>query len=311
MANYLGSKTAVKRVRRVSAGDTLFDVCNTIFWIIIMIIVMYPLWLVIIDSFSDPEAVWSGKVVFFPVGFSVAGYQEILQSEKLLRAYANSIIYTVSGTALSVMVTMMGAYGLSRQFSGKKVFNFLLVFTMFFSGGLIPSFLINRAIGLYNNPLVMIVTGTVSVWYLMVARTYLQSTIPGEMYDAARIDGASHFTYFFRVVLPLSGTIMAVLCVYNGVARWNDYFTALVYIQKETLLPLQTVLRRVLATAQANASSLINADKIEGLDVSAITKKSEVLKYCTIVVSTAPAVLLYMLMQKYFVKGVMIGSLKG
>jgi putative aldouronate transport system permease protein len=311
MANYLGAKVAVKKGGRLNTGDTLCDVCNTIFWIIIMIIVIYPLWLVIIDSFSDPEAVWSGRVVLFPVGFSVAGYQEILQSEKLLRAYANSVIYTVSGTALSVMITMMGAYALSRQFAGKKVFNFLLVFTMFFSGGLIPSFLINRAIGLYNNPLVMIVTGTVSVWYLMVARTYLQSTIPNEMYDAARIDGASHFTYFFRVVLPLSGTIMAVLCVYNGVARWNDYFTALVYIQKESLLPLQTVLRRVLATAQANASSLINADKIEGLDVSAITKKSEVLKYCTIVVSTAPAVLLYMLMQKYFVKGVMIGSLKG
>lgn len=184
---------------------------------------------------------------------------------------------------------------------------------MFFSGGLIPIFLNVRDLGLYDTRLVMILMNTVSVWNLMVARTYIQSSIPNELYEAAVMDGADHFTYFFRCVLPLSGTIIAVLSVYYGVARWNDYFTGLVFIRNRSYLPLQTVLREILASLSISGSSdtffAAYADNLGGLQEA--MRKAEVAKYCCIVVSTVPAIVLYIFMQKYFVKGVMIGSLKG
>ena len=184
---------------------------------------------------------------------------------------------------------------------------------MFFSGGLIPIFLNVRDLGLYNTRTVMILINLVSVWNLMVARTYIQTTIPNELYEAAVMDGAGHFTYFFKCVLPLSGTIIAVLSVYYGVARWNDYFTGLVFIRDRFKLPLQTVLREILASLSSTGSSdsffEAYADNLGGLQEA--LRKAEVAKYCCIVVSTVPAVILYIFMQKYFVKGVMIGSLKG
>ena len=184
---------------------------------------------------------------------------------------------------------------------------------MFFSGGLIPIFLNIRDLGLYNTRAVMILMNLVSVWNLMVARTYIQTSIPNELYEAATIDGADHFTYFFRCVLPLSGTIVAVLSVYYGVARWNDYFTGLVMLRDRSLYPLQLVLREILASLTSTGSSdtffAAYADNLGGLQ--AALRKAEVAKYCCIVVATVPAVVLYVFMQKYFVKGVMIGSLKG
>jgi putative aldouronate transport system permease protein len=241
------------------------------------------------------------------------GYEAVFQHRELLRSYLNSVVYTVLGSALSVIVTMMAAYVLTRKFAGKKGVTLYILVTMFFSGGLIPSFLMNRTLGLYNTVLIMILLNSVSVWNLMVARTYISSTVPNELYEAASIDGANHFVYFFRVVLPLSGTIIAVLAVYYGVARWNDYFTALVYIRDRVKLPLQTILREVIATL---TTSLSDANFFAALDsdqraISEAIRKAQVAKYCCIVVSTAPTVALYMLMQKYFVKGVLIGSLKG
>ena len=184
---------------------------------------------------------------------------------------------------------------------------------MFFSGGLIPIFLNVRDLGLYNTRTVMILMNLVSVWNLMVARTYIQTTIPEDLYEAAVIDGANHFTYFFKCVLPLSGTIVAVLSVYYGVARWNDYFTALVMLRDRSLYPLQRILREILASLTSTGSSdtffAAYADNLGGLQ--AALRKAEVAKYCCIVVATVPAVFLYIFMQKYFVKGVMIGSVKG
>ena len=217
------------------------------------------------------------------------------------------------GSALSVVVTLAAAYSLSRKFAGKKIVNLAITFTMFFSGGLIPIFLNIRDLGLYNTRAVMILMNLVSVWNLMVARTYIQTSIPNDLYEAAVIDGADHFTYFFRCVLPLSGTIVAVLAVYYGVARWNDYFTGLVMLRDRDLYPLQLVLREILASLTSTGSSdtffAAYADNLGGLQEA--LRKAEVAKYCCIVVSTVPAVLLYVFMQKYFVKGVMIGSLKG
>lgn len=300
------------RIKETRA-DRIFNIVNLVFWLVVLFITLYPLWLVLIASVSDPDAVLAGEVLFWPKGFSLMGYEAVFQYDELWTSYANSIFYTVVGSALSVIVSLAAAYALSRKFAGKRFVNFLITFTMFFSGGLIPIFLNIRDLHLYNTRTVLIVMNLVSVWNLMVARTYIQSTIPNDLYEAAVMDGANHFTYFFRCVLPLSGTIIAVLSVYYGVARWNDYFTALVFVRNREYLPLQTVLREILASLSISGSSdtffAAYADNLGGLQEA--MRKAEVAKYCCIVVSTVPAVLLYVFMQKYFVKGVMIGSLKG
>ena len=306
---------AAKRQNRVreTGKDRVFNVINIIFWIIVLFIVLYPLWLILIASVSDPDAVLQANVLVLPVDFSLMGYEAVFQYKELWGSYLNSIIYTVVGSGLSVVVTLAAAYSLSRKFAGKKLVNLAITFTMFFSGGLIPIFLNIRDLGLYNTRAVMILMNLVSVWNMMVARTYIQTSIPNDLYEAAVIDGADHFTYFFRCVLPLSGTIVAVLAVYYGVARWNDYFTGLVMLRDRDLYPLQLVLREILASLTSTGSSdtffAAYADNLGGLQEA--LRKAEVAKYCCIVVSTVPAILLYVFMQKYFVKGVMIGSLKG
>jgi len=298
---------------RETRKDRVFNAINMVFWIVVLFIVLYPLWLILIASVSDPDAVLAGEVIWWPKDFSFMGYEAVFEYNELWTSYANSIFYTVVGSVLSVMITLAAAYALSRRFSGKKLVNLLITFTMFFSGGLIPIFLNVRDLGLYNTRTVMILMNLVSVWNLMVARTYIQSSIPNELYEAAVMDGANHFTYFFKCVLPLSGTIIAVLSVYYGVARWNDYFTGLVFLRNREYLPLQTVLREILASLSISGSSetffAAYADNLGGLQEA--MRKAEVAKYCCIVVSTVPAVILYIFMQKYFVKGVMIGSLKG
>lgn len=294
-------------------GDRIFLAFNTVFWIVVLFFVLYPLYLICIASVSNPDAINAGEVVLWPIDPSWIGYEAVFKYKELWVSYANAIFYTVAGTFLSVSVTLMAAYAMTRKYVGKKLINFLIVFTMFFSGGLIPIFLNVRNLGLYNTRAVMILMNLVSVWNLMVARTYIRTSIPEELYEAAVMDGASHFTYFVRCVLPLSGTIIAVLCVYYGVSRWNDYFTGLIMIRDRNKLPLQTILREILASLQTTSSSdqffSAYADDMGGI-VEA-RRKAEVAKYCCIIVSTGPAVALYILMQKYFVKGVMIGSLKG
>lgn len=300
------------RIRETHA-DRIFNGVNLAFWIIVLLITLYPLYLIVISSVSDPDAVLAGEVLFWPKDFSLMGYQAVFEYDELWTSYLNAIYYTLVGSALSVFITLAAAYALTRRFAGKKIVNLMIVFTMFFSGGLIPIFLNVRDLGLYNTRTVMILINLVSVWNLMVARTYIQSNVPNEMYEAAVMDGANHFTYFFKCVLPLSGTIIAVLSVYYGVARWNDYFTGLVFLRDRSLLPLQTVLREILATLSTSGSSetffAAYADNLGGLQEA--LRKAEVAKYCCIIISTVPAVILYIFMQKYFVKGVMIGSLKG
>ena len=296
----------------IKAKDRLFDAVNLIFWIVILVAVLYPLWLVLIMSVSGAEAIYGGRVWILPVNFSLIGYEAIFHHDMLLRSYLNSFIYTVSGTSLSVIVTMMASYALTRKFAGKKIVNLYFIFTMFFTGGLIPQFLVNKQLGLYNTVTLMIIINCVSIWNLMIARTYISTSIPNELYEAATIDGANHFIYFFRMILPLSGTIIAVLCIYYGVARWNDYFTALVYIKDEAKLPLQTVMRQLIAMFSAGTSmdALMNFFG-DGKTISDAVRKAEVVKYCCIVISTGPIIVLYIYMQKFFIKGVTIGSLKG
>lgn len=307
-------ETEARGIRiRETGADRAFNILNIVFWVIVLLIVLYPLWLILIASVSDPDAVLAGQVLLLPVDFSLMGYQAVFEYRELWSSYVNSLFYTLAGTSLSVIISMAAAYALSRKFHGRKIVNLLITFTMFFSGGLVPIFLNVRDLGLYNTRTVIILMNLVSVWNLMVARTYIQSSIPNELYEAAVMDGSDHFTYFFRCVLPLSGTIIAVLCVYYGVARWNDYFTGLVFLRDRKLYPLQTVLREILASLSSTGNSdtffEAYADNLGGLQEA--LRKAEVAKYCCIVVSTVPAVILYICMQKYFVKGVMIGSLKG
>lgn len=291
--------------------DRLFHIFNQILFVIILFIVIYPLYFIVIASFSDPSAVLNGEVVFWPKDVSLIGYSAIMEYTRIWRGYMWSIIYTVVGTALSVTLTMLLAYALSCQFVGKKLVNWLIVFTMFFSGGLIPTFLTMKNLGLYNRPLIMILMGAISVWNTMIARTFIQTSLPQGLYEAAQIDGASHARYFFQIVLPLSSTIIAVLCVYYAVGRWNDYFTALIYLKNTEYWPLQTVLRQILATLTISGSDYAEALGDDFANASEAQRIANSVKYCSIIISTAPAVVLYIFLQDYFVKGVMIGSIKG
>lgn len=302
-----------QKKKKLSASNRTFYLFNTIFWIVVMLLILYPLYLVVIASVSDPDAIVRGEVIWHPVNFSLVGYKAIFKYSEMLHSYWNSFVYTIASVAISIGVTLTAAYTLSRpKFAGKGILNFFFVFTMFFNGGLIPTFLVMKDIGLYNTPWIMILMGCVSVWNLMVARTYIQTSIPQELYEASMLDGANHFQYFFQIVLPLCKTIIAVLVVYYGVSKWNDYFTGLVYLRNRDLLPLQTVLREILATLQVDKTGdymMSMADSAASMNEA--VRIANVAKYCIIVVATGPVVILYTFMQKYFEKGVMIGSLKG
>lgn len=294
-------------------SNKVFHILNTVFWIAFMFIIIYPLYLVCIASVSDPDAIVAGQVIWHPVDFSLIGYKAVLEYTEFWSSYRNSLIYTFVGITLSITITLSAAYAMSRPtFPGKTFINVIFLITMFFNGGLIPTFLVMKDLHLYNTPWILILMGCVNVWNLMVARTYIQNTIPEELYEASALDGASHFQYFFNVVLPLSKTIIAVLAVYYGVAKWNDYFTGLVYIKDRALLPLQTVLREILATLQVDMTGdFMTSMSDNAASIAEATRIANVSKYCIIVLATGPVVILYGFMQKYFEKGVMIGSLKG
>lgn len=302
-----------QKKKKLSFSNKIFYIFNLVFWIIVMFATLYPLYLVVIASVSDPDAIVRGEVIWHPVDFSLVGYKAVFGYTEMLKSYMNSFFYTFTSVIISIFITLSGAYTLSRpKFEGKSFLNLIFVFTMFFNGGLIPTFLVMRDIGLYNTRWIMILMGCVSVWNLMVARTYIQTSIPQELYEASVLDGANHFEYFFKIVIPLSKTIIAVLAVYYGVSKWNDYFTGLVYLRDRNLLPLQTVLREILATLQVDKSGdymLSIADNAASINEA--MRIANVAKYCIIVVATGPVVLLYAFMQKYFEKGIMIGSLKG
>ena len=301
-----------RKLRDMSWSNRAFYVFNAIVWFTVLFITVYPLYLVVIASISDPDAVATGKVTWRPVDISFIGYESVFQNKEIWVGYANSLFYTVGHIILAVSITLMAAYAMSRKvFPGKKFINLYFVITMFINGGLIPCFLVMRDLGLYNTRTIMIITGSVSVWNLMVARTYIQTTIPDELYEAAKLDGASHFQYFGKVVLPLSKTIMAVLSIYYGVAKWNNYFDGLVYIKDKAKLPLQTVLKGILAIlSSVNVDdSMLTEEAMKNWDEAMRIANSA--KYCVIVVATVPIVVLYILLQKHFEKGIMIGSLKG
>lgn len=293
--------------QKTKKGDRVFDVINYLLLGIFALIVVYPLYFVVIASISDPTLVNSGQVLFYPKQITFEGYRLIFERDEIWRSYANTIQYTVFGTLLGVTVTMMVAYCLSRpDFEGRKFLMTFLMITMYFGGGLIPTYLLMSNLGLVNTRMILILMGSVSVFNIIMAKTFLQSSLSPDLYEAAVLDGCSDVKYFIQIVIPLSKAVIAVLVLYYGVAHWNDYFNGLIYTTDEELQPLQLVLRSILVTNQLIAQDMTNIEN--ALEAQRIV---EIMKYGLIIVSSIPVLIVYPFIQKHFNQGVMIGSVKG
>ncbi len=273
---------------------------------LITLLILYPLIFVLSASISDPNAVNSGKVWLWPVGLQWKGYAKVFESRWVLVGYRNSLIYLVFGTALNVFVTFTGAYALSRKdIYGRGLLTFFIVFTMWFNGGMIPTFLQVKSLGLVDSPWSMIIIGAMNAYNFIICRSFIQSSIPGELQEAGRIDGCSDFRLCAMIVFPLSGPVIAVLTLYYGLEHWNGYFNAMLYLNNRDYQPLQIFLREILLQ---NQTLDMSAD-LESLQANEMLKRT--IKYSLIVVASLPMLVIYPFLQKFFAQGVMIGSIKG
>lgn len=272
--------------------------------------VLYPVYFIIIASFSDSTLVNQGLVVFYPKGVSLYGYEQIFKKPEIWIGYKNTIMYSFFGTIVNLAVTLPAAYVLSRrQFVARTVIMRLFVITMYFNGGMIPTYMLINSIGLLDSPLVMIIFGAVNVYNLIITRTFFENSIPDDLYEAASLDGCSHFRYFGSIVLPLSKAVIAVIMLYYLVSHWNDFFSALLYLNSDRYQPLQIVLRNILLLNQAMAGT---TGASSGAGAGAYAQQfADQIKFGVIIVSTVPVLCVYPFIQKYFEKGVMIGAVKG
>ena len=297
----------VRRKMRLSTEDKILYTVVHFFIALLIIITAVPLIHIVAASFSNPTAVSRGRVFLWPVDFSLEGYKAVFQYRRVWIGYRNTIMYTVLGTLIELIVTMIAAYPLSRRdLLFKKGYMAFFVFTMFFSGGLIPSYILIINLGWYNTIWPLLIPNCVSVYRIIVARTFIMSTIPHELFESTQIDGCSDARYFVEFVLPLSKAIMAVSALFFAVAHWNSYFSAMLYLQNTDLLPLQLVLRDILINALLDAADMQDAEM-----ASKARAMIDLVKYSLIIVSTVPIMCFYPFVQKYFVKGIMIGSMKG
>ncbi|WP_391573542.1 carbohydrate ABC transporter permease [Cohnella sp.] len=293
-------------MHRKTLSDRLFDLCNTALFIVVLIVILYPLYFILIASVSDPVAVNSGKVWFWPANVSWKGYAAIVNHHQIWLGYRNSLFYAVLGAGISTAVTISGGYALSRKdLFGRKIIMLFILFTMFFQGGLIPTYILVKNLGMLDTMWAMVIPGAVSAFQIVIVRTFFQQTIPDELLEASMVDGCNNLRFFFRIVLPLSLPIIAVIVLFNAVAQWNSYFKALVYLSSEELQPLQIILRRILIE---NQSSEMMGDLNSAQEKA---KQAELVKYGLVIVASLPMMVLYPFLQKYFVKGMMIGSVKG
>lgn len=290
-----------------SRGDRIFNVVNYLILTVITILVLYPLVFVLSASFSDPQTVLRGEMLLWPKGFNFNSYEKIFQNNDILRGYSNTLIYTIAGTLINLVMTVIAAYPLSRRdFIGRNAIMALFVFTMFFSGGLIPTYLLIKNLGMLNTLWAMIIPNAVSIWNIIIMRTFIQQSIPNELQEAATIDGCSNIQILTRVILPLSMPIIAVTILFYAVGHWNAFFNALLYLSDKNKFPLQLILREILIQGQTN-------DLVKMSTESAIKQQREVegIKYAVLIVANIPVLALYPFLQRYFVKGVMIGAIKG
>lgn len=298
-------KSRKKRINQ----DRVFDGVNLLLMLVLLVVFIWPLWFVLIASISDPAQVWQGNVILFPKDITLDAYKEVIQYDTIWTGYGNTILYTVVGTAINLVLTVCGAYPLARKdFAPRKLLMVLLMITMYFSGGLVPTYLVVNKLGLIDTIWAMIIPNAVSMFNIIITRTYFMNSIPEELYEAAQLDGANTAQYLFKVVLPLSKPILAVITLFYAVGHWNDFYSALIYINSQQLMPLQSVLRKLLLSTQMTLqiTSSMSPD-----DIMRKTQLAQTLKYSSIIVSTVPVLCLYPLVQKHFVKGIMVGSVKG
>ncbi|GHU75326.1 sugar ABC transporter permease [Clostridia bacterium] len=296
----------VSRKAAVTQGDKIFYALCYLISGALALMVLYPLVYVLSASISSASSVLSGRMLLFPVELDFSGYKYVLQYRSIWIGYRNTLIYTVSSTLLGIAITMVCAYPLARKnLAGRRIFTLIFTFTMIFSGGMIPNYLLIKNLRLLNTPWVMIIPGCMSVYNLIVTRTFIQSNIADELLEAARIDGCSDTYFFLRIVLPLSKTICAVLAIQYAAAHWNAYFNAFLYLNSKELYPLQIFLRQILI--QSN----FETDQLDPEAVARMQTIRQSMQYAIIVISTAPMLCMYPFAQKYFVKGMMIGSVKG
>lgn len=304
MANIV--KTKKSKIKR-NREDFIFDIVSYCILGLLSLVVLYPLYFIVIASFSDPYQVLTGNVILIPKGLNVDSYRRVFSESSIWTGYRNSLLYTVLGTALNVFLTATLAYPLSRRyFSGRKFIMTLILITMFFNGGLIPTYMLVNSLKLRDTIAVMIFLGAVSAYNVIIARTNFESNITSDLEEAASIDGCSQIRFFFTMVLPLSKAIIAVLVLYYAVGHWNDYMRGLIYLTDPKRYPLQLVIRSILLT-----SRIIDFENVNVEEINRQMRLAEGMKYGVIIVSSVPVLLIYPFIQKYFVKGVMIGSVKG
>lgn len=297
-------QTGTRKIKE-SAGDRIFLTTVYIVLFLVVIAVLYPLIYIISSSISSPAAVTSGRVWLWPVDISFEGFRVLFKTPEIMTGYANSIFYTTAGTIISVLLTIMIAYPLSRRsFFGRNALMMIITFTMIFSGGLIPTYMVVRELHLIDTRWALLIPNAVWVWQVIIARTFFQTSIPDELSEAADIDGCSDIRYIFSVVLPLAKPIIAVLSLMYAVGQWNAYFDALIYLKSQSLYPLQLILRSILilgsGTGNMDAGEMVKQQQM-----------AELMKYSLIVVASLPVLVIYPFVQRYFVQGMLIGSVKG
>ena len=288
-------------------GDRAVNICINVVLITAIILTLYPLWYVIIASFSTPQYIGRGEVLLWPVGFNLEGYKTMLGESWIWTGYRNTVVYTVLGTVLNLLVQVPAAYAVSRNIRGRQFIMAFFVFTMYFSGGMIPRYLLISELGWIDNPISLIVPGAMSVYNMIIARSFFMGNIPESLFDAARIDGCGYFTFFIKVVLPLSGAMLAILVRVNMQMHWNQYLNAQMYLISSEKHTLQQVLRTIMNTVNQS----INDDLLNPDDMEVYENRAQLLKYCVVIVAAVPMIVVYPFVQKYFVKGIMVGAVKG
>ena len=301
------NKTAKKNRIDLCLSDRIMQAIVYALMLLLILIILYPLIYVVSSSFSSGEAVSTGKVLLWPVEFSLQGYKAVFAYQQVWVGYRNTIFYTVVGTLLNLTLTIMAAYPLSRKnFQFRNFYMTLFLITMFFSGGIIPNYILMTKLHLTNTRWSLILSGSISVYNMIIMRTFFQNSIPNELLEAAKIDGITDIGYLLKVVLPLSKSILAVITLYYAVAHWNSYFNAMLYLRDESLYPLQLVLRSILNVGKVDLSQITDAEIIKQM-----RGLSDLMKYSLIIISSAPIIIAYPFVQRFFEKGVMIGSVKG
>ena len=293
--------------KKISQDKVVYAV-NYVLLCLLTIAVLYPLIYIVSCSFSSGDALMAGRVKLLPVEFTLLSYKTVFEYESIWTGYLNSIIYTVVGTVISIVLTILAAYPLSRDdFRGGNILMKLFLFTMLFSGGLVPTYLLVKNLGLVDTMWAVVLPTAVNAYNMIVARTFFRQTIPKDLQEAAELDGCSDFKFFTKIVIPLSTPIIAVLCLWVAIGLWNGYFNPLIYINSEDKYPLQLILRRILLMAQVDFGN----SAVDPRVVMENQYLSQMLRYGTIIISSLPLMLIYPFVQKYFVKGVMIGAVKG